>query len=137
MTSSARYSSMAKQADELPGLRVRLDQLIHQTDPNLPEETPHAFIYFLTIENGSDREVTILGRKWVVEKADGEKLVIEGDGVVGETPRLQPGESFSYNSFHVTGQSGTAHGSLHGVDGSANPVFVPIPSFDLTIPEET
>jgi ApaG protein len=119
---------------ELPGLSVRLDQLIHQMDPNLPAETPHAFVYFLTIENHSDREVTLLGRKWVVEQADGEKLVIEGDGIVGERPKLAPGESFSYNSFHVTGQDALAYGSFHGVDSSACPIFVRIPAFEMKIP---
>ena len=47
--------------------------------------------------------MTLLGRKWVVMHADGTRLVIEGDKIVGETPRLAPGEQFSYNSYHVTG----------------------------------
>lgn len=128
---------MPNKTCELPGLDVRLDKLVYQTGPNLPEETPHGFIYYLTIENGSDRDVTLLGRKWVIEEADGEKLVIEGDGIVGKTPRLRPGESFSYNSFHVAKYNSRAYGSFHGVDSSANPVFVRIPPFEMKIPEET
>src|SRR5206468_113010 len=88
---------------ELPGLRVELDKLVYRHGgEQLPPDRPHAFIYYLTIRNDSDRTVTLLGRKWVVEHSDGTQLVVEGDKIVGETPRLAPGEHFSYNSYHVT-----------------------------------
>jgi len=120
---------------ELPGLRVDLDKLVyHRGGPNLPPDQPHAFVYFLTIHNGSDRTVTLLGRKWVIEHADGSHLVVEGDKIVGETPTLAPGEHFSYNSYHVSGQSGRAHGSFHGLDEAGRRIFVRIPAFDLRIP---
>jgi ApaG protein len=120
---------------ELPGLKVELDKLVyHRGGANLPPDQPHAFVYYLTIRNGSDRTVTLLGRKWVIEHADGTSLVVEGDKIVGETPTLQPGEHFSYNSYHVTGQPGRVHGSFHGVDTGGRHVFVRIPPFDMAIP---
>ena len=120
---------------ELPGLRVELDQLVyHRGGPNLPPDQPHAFVYFLTIHNESDRTVTLLGRKWVIEHADGTRLVVEGDKIVGETPTLAPGGHFSYNSYHVTGQPGRAHGSFHGLDAAGRRIFVRIPAFDMEIP---
>ena len=39
----------------------------------------------------------------VVTDAGGETIVVEGDGVVGKFPRLEPGEHFSYNSYHTIG----------------------------------
>jgi ApaG protein len=120
---------------ELPGLTARLDKLhYHHGGATLPADQPHAFVYFITITNGSERTVTLLGRKWVVEHADGSHLVIEGDKIVGETPRLAPGEQFSYNSYHVTGCNATAHGSFHGVDESGQRVHVLLPAFTMTIP---
>ena len=120
---------------ELPGLTARLDKLhYHFGGATLPADQPHAFVYFITITNGSDRTVTLLGRKWVVEHADGSHLVIEGDKIVGETPRLAPGEQFSYNSYHVTGCNATAHGSFHGVDEAGQRVHVLLPAFTMTIP---
>jgi ApaG protein len=120
---------------ELPGLRVVLDRLVyHRGGLNLPPDQPHAFVYFLTIHNEADRTVTLLGRKWVIEHADGSRLVVEGDRIVGETPTLAPGEHFSYNSYHVTGQSARAHGSFHGLDEAGRRIFVRIPAFDLIIP---
>jgi len=121
---------------ELPGLRVELDKLVYRNgrDGQLPPDKPHAFIYYLTIRNGSDRTVTLLGRKWVIEHADGTRLVVEGDKIVGETPTLAPGEHFSYNSYHVGHCAARAHGSFHGVDAGGAHVFVRIPAFDMVIP---
>ena len=119
---------------ELPGLKVELDKLVYHHGGNLPPDQPHAFVYHLTIHNGSDRTVTLLGRKWVIEHTDGTRLVVEGDKIVGETPTLAPGGHFSYNSYHVTGQPGRAHGSFHGHDELGRRVFVRIPAFDMEIP---
>ena len=126
---------MPSSSEQLTGLTASLDRLCyHHGGTSLPPETPHAFVYFITITNGSDRTVTLLGRKWVVEHADGSHLVIEGDKIVGETPRLAPGEQFSYNSYHVTGCNATAHGSFHGVDEAGQRVHVLLPAFTMTIP---
>jgi ApaG protein len=70
----------------------------------------------------------------VVVHADGTRLVIEGDKIVGETPRLGPGEQFSYNSYHVTGCDASAHGSFHGVDDHGQRIHVILPPFDMNIP---
>ena len=120
---------------ELPGLTARLDKLCyHHGGASLPVDKPHAFVYFITIKNASERTVSLLGRKWVVEHADGTSLVVEGDKIVGETPRLEPGEQFSYNSHHVTGCDARAHGSFHGVDETGQRVHVILPPFDLQVP---
>ncbi len=121
---------------ELPGLQVKLDKLVYRrgADGQLPPDKPHAFIYFLTIRNDSDRTVTLLGRKWVIEHADGTRLVVEGDKIVGKTPTLAPGEHFSYNSYHVGHCSARAHGSFHGVDASGAHIYVRIPAFDMIVP---
>ena len=91
-------------------------------------------MYFITITNGSEHTVTLLGRKWVVDHDDGSHLVIEGDKIVGETPRLAPGEQFSYNSYHVTGCNATAQGSFHGVDELGRRVHVLLPAFTMSLP---
>lgn len=126
---------MPCESQELPGLTARLDKLYyHHGGVSLPPDKPHAFVYYITILNASDRTVTLLGRKWVVLHCDGTRLVIEGDKIVGETPRLCPGEQFSYNSYHVTGCDARAHGSFHGVDEYGGMVHVLLPPFDLVIP---
>lgn len=126
---------MASASYELPGLIARLDRLVyHYGGVSLPPDKPHAFVYFITIRNGSDRTVTLLGRKWVIEHDDGTRLVVEGDKIVGETPRLAPGESFSYNSYHVTGGDAVVLGSFHGCDEMGGHVHVILPQFTMVVP---
>ena len=120
---------------ELPGLTARLDKLVHHHGGvSLPEDKPHAFVYYITIRNGSDRTVTLLGRKWVIDYGGGNRQVIEGDKIVGETPRLAPGEEFSYNSHHITGCDAHVQGSFHGVDEAGSKVHVLLAPFDLIVP---
>jgi ApaG protein len=119
---------------ELPGLEVSLDALEYH--PELPAQVdrPFPFVYFITIRNNSDRAVTLLKRKWVVTDSFGDKTVVEGDGIVGQKPRLEPGEAFSYNSYHIIGSDSVAEGSYHGVDDDGQRVFTRIPRFTLTAP---
>lgn len=131
------FSGVSSASTELPGLTARLDRLAyHHGGASLPPDKPHAFVYFITIENRSDHVVTLLGRKWVILHDDGSRLVVEGDKIVGETPRLAPGEQFSYNSYHVSGCNATAHGCFHGVDETGKKIHVMLAPFGLTIPEE-
>lgn len=126
---------MAKASNELPGLTAHLDRLVyHHGGMSLPPDKPHAFVYFITLRNASERTVTLLGRKWVIEHDDGSRLVVEGDKIVGESPRLVPGEQFSYNSYHVTACDAQVRGSFHGVDEFGERVHVILPAFEMKIP---
>ena len=78
--------------------------------------------------------MTIKGRKWVVTDAEGQRLVVEGDGVVGEYPRLEPGEHFSYNSYHTIGSDSVAEGAYFGITKDGEPVFTRIPHFEMRAP---
>jgi ApaG protein len=54
--------------------------------------------------------------------------------VVGKFPRLEPGEEFSYNSYHTIGADSVAEGAYIGVTGEGMPVFVRIPPFEMKAP---
>lgn len=118
----------------LPDIEVSLDELVYMPDVQAPADRPHPFAYFLTIHNHSDQAVTIRGRKWVVTQRGGECLVVEGDGVVGETPTIEPGESYSYNSAHVVAADALVDGAylVMREDGLAG--IVRIPQFELHVP---
>lgn len=125
---------MSTHFPELKDLRVIVDEVVYAPHLDAPEERPHPFVYFLTIANDSDEPVTIKGRKWVVTDAEGHTIVVEGDGVVGKFPRLEPGERFSYNSYHVIGSDSIAEGSFIGVKDDGQPVTVRIPAFEMRTP---
>jgi ApaG protein len=78
--------------------------------------------------------LTVKGRKWVIESKNRDKLVVEGDGVVGQTPYLRPGEEFSYNSYHVVAMDSSAVGSFLAVTDDGVPVLTRIPRFEMVIP---
>ena len=126
---------MAIHFEEQPGLTVTVDQVIHQPQLHAPQERPHAFAYFLSIHNDSEEAVTIVGRKWIVTDEGGGTLVVEGDGVVGQTPRLEPGQTFSYNSYHVISEPSKATGTFFGHTETGKPVYVRIPDFRMELGE--
>lgn len=121
---------------ELAGLRVTIDKLVYRRLPESSGDRPHSFIYFLSIHNDSDVAVTIRGRKWVVTHSDGQVLVVEGYGVVGQMPLIPPGGKFSYNSQHlISTPSAVAEGAYLGVDENDRPVLTRIPKFHMVVPD--
>jgi ApaG protein len=63
-----------------------------------PKSNFYFFVYFINIENHSPFTVQLLRRHWEITDSVGEKRIVDGEGVVGETPVLEPGKSFTYNS---------------------------------------
>ncbi len=119
---------------EMEGLKVVVDDVVYMPSLDAPPDKPHPFVYFISIHYGSEERVTFYGRKWVVQDG-GEVTVVEGDGVVGQTPTLEPGEHFSYNSYHVTMGDASAEGAFFGRTDDGSWVFVRIPEFQLKVPE--
>jgi len=115
----------------LKGFEVTVDRVVY--DPDLPAspEQPFPFVYYITICNGSDHTLTVKGRKWVVRGEDGKTCAMEGDGVVGCFPRLEPGESFSYNSYHTTAGRAVAEGAYLGITEEGDAVLARIPPFEM------
>jgi ApaG protein len=123
---------------EPAGLRVSVDKVLYQPDVPTPVNRTHCFIYFISIHNETDTPITIKGRKWVVRNARGEITAVEGDGVVGQFPTIEPGETFSYNSFHLLDtRTGLARGSYLGVDAAGHRVLTRIPPFEMVVPTGT
>lgn len=119
---------------ELPELRVTVDRVVFAPHLDAPPERPYPFVYFITIHNTSDKTVTLKGRKWVVRDSQNQSVVVEGEGVVGKFPTLSPGESFSYNSYHVTASDSVAEGAFLALTEDNIPVFARIPAFALVTP---
>lgn len=124
---------MAGAMREFDGLRVRVDDVVYMPSLDAPKEKPHPFVYFISIHNDSPVPVTIKGRKWVVREENGETVVVEGDGVVGQTPVIEPGGHFSYNSYHVVGRSAEVAGAFFGETAAGERGFVRIPGFRLEV----
>lgn len=106
----------------------------------LPEQSqPDAgkwfWVYHIRIENHSNERVQLISRHWRI--TDARELVnhVDGEGVVGEQPVLQPGQSHDYVSgCPLTTPYGSMEGfyTFHREDGS--PLEVRIPFFPLAAP---
>jgi ApaG protein len=85
------------------GIRViaRPVYLADHSDPDHenPRARRFAFGYTITIRNEGEAPAQLLRRHWVIVDANGERQDVEGEGVVGEQPRLEPGDEFEYTSW--------------------------------------
>jgi len=120
---------------ELHGLRVKVDDVVFMPSLDAPPEKPHPFVYFISIHNDSPVAVTLRGRKWVVREIDGEVVVVEGEGIVGQNPLIEPGGHFSYNSYHVVAASARVSGAFFGETSGGEWIFTRIPEFQLEVPD--
>ncbi|MDX1360815.1 MAG: Co2+/Mg2+ efflux protein ApaG, partial [Pseudoalteromonas tetraodonis] len=63
-----------------------------------PELDKFVFAYSVTIKNHSLCSAKLLSRYWLITDANGKEVEVQGEGVVGETPDIAPGESYKYTS---------------------------------------
>jgi ApaG protein len=120
---------------ELPGLEASVDEVLYMPGLDAPDDRPFPFVYYITIRNRSAHTVTVRARKWVVRQKNGEVIVVEGDGVIGQFPRLVPGAEFPYNSCHTVSQDSRAEGAYFAQTDDGQIYIVPIPPFDLKLPQ--
>lgn len=69
-----------------------------QPDYSNPSLSHFVFTYRVVIENNSEYSVQLIRRQWLIADASGESRVVEGEGVVGQQPILEPGEKHEYVS---------------------------------------
>lgn len=108
----------------------------YQQDYSSPEQSHYVFTYKITIENCSDNTIQLLRRHWRIHDANGYLKEVEGEGVVGKQPVLEPGEVHQY----VSGCNlRTGIGKMSGtylmerqLDGKQFSVM--IPEFTLLVP---
>ena len=96
---------------ETLGIRVRV-QSHYLAEQSSPRGERYAFAYTITISNEGTRSAQLRTRHWIITDAHGKVQEVRGDGVVGEQPKLSPGQSFQYTSGCVlTTPVGTMHGT--------------------------
>ena len=95
-----------------PSTQIKIDIetrfLPQQSDP---ESHRFVFSYNITITNHYTQAVQLLSRRWVVTDGNEHVQEIEGEGVVGEQPLIQPNASYQYTSGTVLA---TRVGSMFG-----------------------
>lgn len=107
-------------------------------DQSTPEEQRYVFSYHIDIRNSSEDIVQLMTRHWLITDGNGQVQEVQGEGVVGETPVIEPGSSYQYSSGAVLS---TEVGSMRGhygmkviSDQEDDGFSVPIPVFTLAVP---
>ena len=110
-------------------------QACYLEEQSNPDHDRYVFAYTIRLENRGDAPAQLLARHWIITDANGKVEEVHAEGVVGEQPRLEPGEDFIYTSGAVIATAvGTMEGS-YGLAGDDGTRFeAPIPPFTLSVP---
>jgi ApaG protein len=101
-----------------------------------PDQRHYFWRYSIEIANLGDKPVTLMERHWRITDAAGRLQEVRGPGVIGETPTIEPGESFRYTSgCPLTTSSGMMVGEYKMVDPEGRSFKVSIPAFSLDSPD--
>ena len=116
-------------------VRVSVSYLAEQSEPRRGR---WFWAYHIRLENEGPHAVQLLTRHWIITDGRGARHSVEGEGVVGEQPLIEPGGSYDYVSgCPLATPTGAMQGSYRMV-GEDGAVFdVAIPCFDLLAPAVT
>lgn len=111
------------------GVKVSVET-IYQPEYSNPANDHYMFAYKINIENLTEYSVQLISRHWYIFDSNGARREVEGDGVVGQQPVIEPGNSHEYVSgCNLKTDMGSMKGSYmmkRTVDDE---------SFDVNIPE--
>lgn len=108
----------------------------YQPEYSSPSQLHYVFTYRITIENNSNYSIKLQRRHWYIHDANNTMREVEGEGVVGKQPILEPGEKHQYVSgCNLRSGFGKMYGTYlmeKVVDGSE--FEVAIPEFSMVVP---
>ncbi|MGA9658104.1 MAG: Co2+/Mg2+ efflux protein ApaG [Asticcacaulis sp.] len=115
-------------------IRVEVDYVPPEAHGH--DDGRYVWAYHITLSNEGDRRVQLQTRHWTITNGLGHVDHVDGPGVVGETPILNPHESFSYSSgCPLSTPSGTMEGYYMFEDETGQALKVIIPTFSLDLPD--
>jgi len=97
----------------------------------------HVWAYFIRLENLGEETSQLINRYWHITDGNGAVQEVRGPGVVGESPTLEPGDNYQYNSgVSLNTPSGIMQGTYEMETQSGERFFIDIPAFSLDSPEQ-
>jgi ApaG protein len=117
------------------GVKVSVE-IEYQPEYSSPSQYHFVFTYRITIENESEYTIKLLRRHWHIHDANSKTREVEGEGVVGQQPILEPGQMHQYVSgCNLKSGIGKMLGTYQMeriVDGKEFEVI--IPEFTMVVP---
>ena len=117
------------------GVKISVETF-YQPEYSNPLNNEFMFAYKITIENNNDFPVKLLRRHWHIYDSDGSMREVEGEGVVGIQPVIDPGASYQYISgCNLRSEMGKMNGTYLLENVNNKKTFdVSIPSFEMHVP---
>ena len=108
----------------------------YQPEYSNPVNSEFMFAYKITIENNNVFPVMLVSRHWYIYDSNGSLREVEGEGVVGVQPQINPGQSYQYISgCNLRSEIGKMHGTYQMENVNNKKGFnVIIPSFEMCAP---
>ncbi len=117
------------------GVKISVETF-YQQDYSNPLQSEFMFAYRITIENHNSFSVKLLSRHWYILDSNGEHREVEGEGVVGMQPVINPGDEYQYISgCNLHTEMGRMHGTYLMENLDTSQLFeVNIPAFEMIAP---
>jgi ApaG protein len=117
------------------GVEVTVETF-YQQDYSNPLSHEFMFAYRITLENHNTFPVQLLRRHWHIFDSNAGYREVEGEGVVGVQPIIQPGSSYQYVSgCNLRTEMGKMHGAYQMLNTNNQKLFsVNIPAFEMIVP---
>lgn len=104
-------------------------------EQSAPDDDRFVFAYHITIRNTGEIAAKLISRHWIITDSNNKVQEVRGQGVIGEQPRLAPGEEFRYSSGCVLETPvGTMQGSYQMAADDGQRFDAEIPPFILAMP---
>lgn len=102
-----------------------------------PDQSEYVWAYRVEIKNMGSEAVQLRRRHWVITDSLGRVIEVEGQGVVGEEPIIDPGSVFEYTSgTPLTTPSGIMMGVYEMERPNGEIILVKVPPFSLDSPHD-
>lgn len=116
------------------GIRVTVTSR-YIAEQSSPRDRVYTWAYTVRVSNESRRAARLVSRHWIITDSTGKVEEVKGPGVVGEQPRLEPGQTFQYTSgCRLTTSRGTMQGTYQMVRDDESRFDAQIAQFALELP---
>ena len=117
------------------GVRISIETF-YQAEYSNPVAEEYTFAYRITLENNNSFPVKLLRRHWYIFDSNADHREVEGEGVIGIQPVINPSEKYQYVSgCNLKSEMGRMHGVYFMENYNNNQSFlINIPAFELIVP---
>lgn len=117
------------------GVKISVETF-YQPEYSNPAASEFMFAYRISIENNNSFPVQLMSRHWFIFDSNGTSREVEGDGVIGVQPVINPGDSYQYISgCNLRSEAGRMHGTYLFSNLHQKKTFTAaIPSFEMFAP---